>query len=92
MQRCRTCEASMTQTEKQCLNCGGLVPDDKPKFDSKARFLQGIGYFMKGCAVITVLSLFMNIGPSFMTCAIMTVVLGLVKSSMSEMMIDREKE
>jgi len=80
----------MTPTEKKCLNCGGLVPDDKPKFDGKARFLQVIGYFMKACIVLTVVSLFMNVGPSFMTCAIMTVVLGLVKSSMSEMMIDRE--
>ena len=82
----------MTPTEKQCLACGGMVPDDKPKFDGKARFLQGIGYFMKACAVMTVLALFMNVGPSFMTCLIMTVLLGLVKSSMSEMMIDREKQ
>ena len=82
----------MTPTEKECLACGSPVASDKPKFNTKAHFRGFIKYFMFVCMALTVLSLFMNVGPSFMTCAIMTVVLGMARSSMDEMMIDREKE
>jgi hypothetical protein len=92
MQRCRTCEATMTPTELTCISCGTPVPPDKPKFDARARLFGFIKYFMFACAAMTVLSLFMNVGPSFMTCAIMTLVLGLVRSSADEMMVDQEKK
>lgn len=80
----------MIPSEKQCLNCGTDVSDGKPKFDAKAKFRGLIKYFMYGCGALAVLSLFMNVGPSFMTCVIMTLILGLVLSSASEMMIDKE--
>jgi hypothetical protein len=82
----------MTPTETQCISCGTLVAEDKPKFDTKAHFRTFIKYFMFACMGLTVLSLFMNVGPSFMTCAIMTIVLGMARSSMDEMMIDREEK
>jgi hypothetical protein len=43
------------------------------------------------CGALAVIALFIDIGPSFATCAILTVLLGLVRSSAEEMLIGREK-
>jgi hypothetical protein len=86
MQRCRTCESRLTPTEKQCGNCGTPVPDGKAKTDYKAHARTAIKWFMFLCGGMTVLSLFMNVGPSFVTCGVMTAVLGLVRSSADEML------
>ncbi len=82
----------MIPSEKQCLNCGTAVADDKPKFDAKGKFRGVIKYTMWMCGAAGVLSLFMNVGTSFATCAIMTLVLGLVLSSADEMMIDKDSK
>jgi hypothetical protein len=92
MQRCRKCEATMLQTETKCLNCGGVVEEDKPKTDGRTLFRTGIKYFMYFCGILAVVSLFVDVGPSFATLAILTVLLGLILSSAQEMLIDREKE
>jgi hypothetical protein len=76
----------MTPTEKLCLSCGGAVPPDKPKTDYKAHVRTGIKLFMFACGGMTVLSLFTNVGPSSVTCAIMTALLGLVRKSADEML------
>ena len=91
MQRCRTCEATLTATEKECLNCGTAVRDNTPKTDYKGHVRTGIKCFMFLCGGMTVLSLFMNVGPSFMTCGITTAVLGLVRSSADEMLGEKEE-
>lgn len=82
----------MLATETQCVNCGGVVQDNKPKSDAKSRFRTGIKYFMFACAGLSVLSLFIDVGPSFTVCASMTLLLGIIHSSAEEMLIDREKE
>ncbi len=92
MQRCRQCEATMTATETECLNCGNKVQDNRPKSDAKTRFRTAIKYLTFGCAGLTIASLFVSVGPSFATCASVTVVLFLVLSSAEEMLIDREKQ
>ncbi|MEO8096494.1 MAG: hypothetical protein ABI811_02250 [Acidobacteriota bacterium] len=92
MQRCRQCEHTMTPTETVCISCGSAVQDNKPKSDAKTRFRTGIKFFMFGSAGLTLASLFVSVGPSFATCAAVTVVLFLAKSSAEEMLIDREKE
>ena len=92
MQRCRQCEATMTSAELECLNCGNKIQDNRPKSDAKSRFRTAIKYATFACAALTVASLFVTVGPSFATCASVTVVLFLVLSSAQEMLIDREKE
>jgi hypothetical protein len=82
----------MTPTELECISCGGKVQDEKPKSDAKTMFRTAIKYFMFFCGALAVAALFVDIGPSFTTCAIVTVVLGLVRSSAEEMLIDREKD
>lgn len=92
MQRCRQCEATMTVQESECLNCGSKVQDNKPKSDARSRFRTVIKVLVFGCAALTVASLFVSVGPSFATCASVTVVLFLVLNSAEEMLIDRDKE
>jgi len=82
----------MTSTETTCISCGAAVVDSKPKTDAKSMFRTGIKYFMFFCGGLAVVSLFVDVGPSFATCAILTVLLGLVRSSAEEMLIDREKD
>lgn len=82
----------MLATETQCVNCGGVVQDNKPRSDAKSRFRTGIKYFMFACAGLSVLLLFIDVGPSFIICASMTLPLGIIHSSAEEMLIDREKE
>jgi hypothetical protein len=78
----------LTPTEKQCLNFGGVVPDGKPKTDYKAHVRTALKLFMFACGGLTVLSLFTTVGPSSITCGIMTAVLGLVRKSADEMLGD----
>ncbi len=82
----------MTSTETQCVSCGQVVQDVKPKSDAKTRFRTGIKYFMFFCAGLSLISLFVDVGPSFPVCASMTFLLALIQSSAQEMLIDREKE
>jgi len=82
----------MTNAETTCLSCGGVVQDNKPKSDFKTRFRTGIKYFLFAMMGLTVVSLFVSVGPSFATCISVTIVLFLAKSSAEEMLLDREKE
>ena len=82
----------MIPTETECLNCGNKVQNNRPKSDAKSRFRTTIKYLTFGCAGLTLASLFVSVGPSFPTCASVTVVLFLVLSSAQEMLMDREKQ
>ena len=90
MQRCHQCEASMTKDEKECLSCGAAVKVP-PKPDARTRFRVAIKAFFWFSAGLTILSILTPWGPPVLTGACVTMVLLLVKSSMDEMLIDREK-
>lgn len=92
MQRCRQCEATMTPTETECLNCGATIEVKTAKDDAKARFKTVIKLMMYASAAMSVASLFVNVGPSFITCACVTVVLFLVLSSAEDMLIGNTKK
>lgn len=92
MQRCRQCEATMTAQETECLSCGGKIQNNKPKSDARSRFRTGIKLLAFACSALTIASLFVSVGPSFATCASVTIVLFLVLNSAEEMLIDRDKE
>lgn len=92
MQRCRQCEATMTPTEMECLNCGATIEVKSAKDEAKAKFKTVIKVLMIASGVMAIASLFVNVGPSFTTCMCVTVVLGLVLNSAEEMLIDRKKD
>jgi hypothetical protein len=87
MQRCRQCEATMTPTETECLNCGATIEVKTAKDEAKAKFRSVIKLLMFASAAMAAASIFVDVGPSFTTCMCVTVVLGLVLNSAEEMLI-----
>ena len=91
MQRCATCEASMTKDEKECLACGSSVVEP-PKSDFSTRGRAFIKYFFYFSAALTLLSLLTPYGPPLLTSLCVTIVLFLVRSSWNEMLVDRSEK
>lgn len=82
----------MTPDEKECLNCGAPIHVDTRKDDFKARFRTVIKYFMYGAAILTLASLFVDVGVPFVMGISVTIVLFLVLSSAQEMLIDQDEK
>ncbi len=82
----------MTQDEKECLTCGAVIEEKRSKSDAKSKFRTIIKYIMYLSAAMSLASLFVNVGVSFMTCISVTIVQFLALSSANEMLIDRDKE
>lgn len=91
MQRCLQCEATMTPKELNCPNCGASA---KPKAEGggvKQHFRNAVKLFFLISALMTVLSLFTDWGPPFLTSLAVTLVLLLVKNSADEMLVDSDR-
>lgn len=91
MQRCRQCEATMTPTETECLNCGATIEVKTAKDTAKAKFRSIIKFLTMASFAMAIASIFVEVGPSFMTCICVTIVLFLVLNSAEDMLIDRKK-
>lgn len=91
MQRCRSCEATMTPQEITCLACGATIKVE-PKSDVRTKFRTLIKGFLLASAGLTIASLFVDVGASFTMCVSVTIVLFLVLNSAQDMLIDREKK
>lgn len=89
MQRCKTCEATMTKEERVCLICGASQVEP-PKSDFRTRGRTLIKWFSLFSAALTVVSLLTPWGGSSVTWLCVTMVLFLVRSSWNEMVADRE--
>ena len=90
MQRCLQCEATMTPKETTCPNCGSASKPKSEKGGFKSRFRTAVKIFFLLSAVLSVVALFTDYGPPFLTCVSVTLVLLLVKSSADEMLVDGE--
>lgn len=93
MQRCRSCEATLTKEESEaaCANCGA---SNKPKSESggnRQRIRTLITYFFFLSAIVSLVSLLTPWGPPFITSMCVTFVLLLVKSSADEMLADQDR-
>jgi hypothetical protein len=92
MQRCRQCEATMTPTETECLTCGATIEVKTAKDTAKAKFRSIIKLLALVSGAMAIASLFVNVGPSFMTCLCVTIVLFLVLNSAEDMLIGNTKK
>ena len=92
MQRCRACEATMTPAELHCLRCGTSATREDPRLNFQLRCRTGIKCLFVVSAVMSVASLFISLGPSFITCVAATFVLFLVKTSADQMLFDHDKK
>jgi hypothetical protein len=80
----------MHKTETRCFMCGSAVAPDPSKVTLRERFYGGVKVALIVSSVMTVASIFVNnYTPSFTKCMVLTVVLGLVKNSASQMSANR---
>lgn len=79
----------MTPDEKECLNCGAPIVVDNSKDAFKARFRTFTKYAMYGTAILTLASIFVNVGVPFVLNISVTIILFLVQNSAQEMMMDQ---
>src|SRR5947209_4481377 len=85
MSRCTQCNGSLKKGETTCFVCGSAVPEEHPKtpFRERLRTMIKIAFF--GSALLTIASLFTDLGPSFVKCFGATVILLFVKNSADQM-------
>jgi hypothetical protein len=91
MTRCLQCEATMTAEEMNCINCGASKKPKSEKTGGRYRFRQAVTIMFFASALLSLVALFTDYGPPFMTSIAVTLVLLLVKSSADEMVADVEK-
>ncbi|MEP7353850.1 MAG: hypothetical protein ABI824_11510 [Acidobacteriota bacterium] len=82
----------MTSKEMECLACGTAIPPP-----SRKGAIFGYVRMITGCAeivfaVLTIASLFISWGPSFIVCACATVTLELLKRSIHEVSFENGKK
>jgi hypothetical protein len=80
------CFATLKSSETECYACGSPVATDTGRINFARRFASGIHIAFLICAVLTVLSLFLDISIPFAKLLPTTLVLLIVKSSAVEMM------
>lgn len=85
MIRCLQCDATLMNTETVCIGCGAAVPQKNPRPGIAQRLRAIVKVLLITTAVMTVLSMFTDIGPSFKKCIMALLVLFLVKSSTDQM-------
>ena len=83
--RCEICQYTLIEDETKCPQCGTPVLVDEGPTPTQRRFQIFLTGFLALMFLLTGLSAFSDWGPSFLTCASITVVLLLVRSSMLEM-------
>jgi hypothetical protein len=83
--KCSACHGTMQKDEARCFLCGTAVGPDPNKVTLQQRFAMVVKVALIVSALMTVASIFTDFTPSFIKCAVTTVVLGLVKNSAQQM-------
>jgi len=86
MAACLRCGARLHRTDKKCFTCElpvGEVKDNRAVNLKRARIALTIMFFV--CLGLTIASIFMDVGPSFIKCLAATVILHFVKESAIQM-------
>ena len=83
--KCAACHGTMQKDEARCFLCGTAVGPDPSKVTLQQRFAMVVKVALIISALMTVASIFTDFTPSFIKCAVATVVLGLVKNSAQQM-------
>jgi len=91
MEKCRDCNSILTKQETVCFACGAPVQrkEEGPGF---AGYMVRITTVMLvTSAALTLASLFFSFTPPFAKCGFATLIIGIVKSSASQMVERRQK-
>lgn len=91
MEKCLDCNAILTKEEKVCFTCGAPVrrKDEGAGVAGNLARLASVLLIISG--ILTIASLFFSFTPPFAKCAVATLILGIVKSSASQM-VERKKK
>jgi hypothetical protein len=85
MEKCHDCNSILSKEETSCFTCGCAVRRKAPGAGVAGNMVRVINVLMVVAAILTVASLFFNFTPPFATCAVVTLILGIVKSSAGQM-------
>ncbi len=86
MPACRNCGNRVTKNETKCFTCEAPVEQKQSTREvNLQRFRQVVSVLFIVCILLTIGSLFTDVGPSFWKCAAATVILHFVKTSAVQM-------
>lgn len=85
MEKCRDCNSILKKEETVCYACGAPVKRKDEGAGFAGYLLKTINFMLFGSAALTAASLFFSFTPPFTKCAVVTLVLGIVKSSAGQM-------
>jgi hypothetical protein len=85
MEKCRDCNSILTKQETACYACGCAVKRKTEGAGLANNMVRVINVLLVVSALLTLASLFFSFTPTFTKCAFATLVLGIVKSSATQM-------
>jgi hypothetical protein len=83
MMHCSECDATLNRFDRKCWKCSAVLGSRKSR--GPKRFCAVVNIVLSIFMVLTVLSLFTDIGPAFKACLAGLTVIRLVKTSADEM-------
>ena len=91
MEKCHDCNSILTKEETACYACGCSVKKKNPNGGIANNMVRVINVLLVVSGLLTIASLFFSFTPTFTKCAFATLVLGIVKSSATQMAERHEK-
>lgn len=91
MEKCLDCNSILAKEETVCFTCGAQVRRKGEGAGLAGNMVRVITVLMIVSAILTIASLFFSFTPPFAKCAVATLILGIVKSSASQM-VERKKK
>jgi hypothetical protein len=86
MPACRNCGGRLCKNETKCFTCEAPVIEEKnTRQVALGRIRIGLTIAFVVCLILTIVSIFTDVGPSFWKCAAATVILHFVKESAVQM-------
>ena len=83
--KCLDCNSTVKDSETHCWSCGSVIERKDVASGLGVGFAKFINFFFILSLVITVASMFTDMMPPFMSCATVSLVLFLVRSSAGQM-------
>jgi hypothetical protein len=85
MEKCLDCNSILTKQETSCYACGSAVKPRNPGVGMAGSLVRVINVILAVSGVLTLASLFFSFTPTFTKCGLATLILGIVKSSATQM-------
>ena len=84
MNRCLDCNGLLTKDETVCVQCGAKVRNSVQKLDTRKIATRVVQFVFLGSLGTTIIGLFMENGPSFITGILISFAMALIRRSLKE--------